>query len=889
MKNRLYQFRKSGWMIVVLLSMFYESSAITYYSRQTGLWSANTTWSTVTYGNATNTGTYPKAGDVVMIGNGHNISVNLNTTTGSITVGQGISGSLMYSGFSTYLMSVTGNITVNAGATFGYASNSSRLHNLFISGNIINNGNFDVYYDTNDLVNITFNSTTNSTITGAGTWDLNRVNVVKATLTSYYLDVTVSAFETATRDLVIGFGTYIHNNKGTFLVNASLGNFTLTQNAIIKVMSGVMHLSPNADYLWLEGELYVVAGTLRIGRLIGTQGIRYRSNVGKIPAIDVSGGILQVYGGITYRSGYATDPLRYSQSGGSVLLNCGTTGSNAELFRVNNAASSRFTMSAGIITMQKPNGSFGALSDFNLCGTSGVITYSGGTIEFGNASTISGSVFNFTPYAGVVLPDFKVTGAAAASVSLKTSSGSSSNFSLHSLYIGANKTFDIRSITGATGDSKNMTLTSNYDGLNTFYNDGTFVPRTGTVTFQGAEGLWIGGSATTTFYRLTINNSFGLALARNMNISNQLILTDGVLYTTSSEKVTMLAGASSSIGSATSYVDGPFEQIVASASALTINLPIGKNNAYRPILLDVQHSNATAVTYSSETWNSSPRSLSYTLPPTIERVSDVRYFSLTRSAVPNLTSARVTLSYGADDVVTDASNLRVARDNGSSAWLDLGGVGTAVGSGTITSNNFNAFNTMFTFGNSSGGLNPLPVEYASFNAVGTGKSVNVMWSTASEMNSDYFEVEKSTDGTHFQNIGKIDAAGFSTVLHSYLHIDNFPKPGNNYYRLKQVDVDGEFEYSEVKVVNFKKSVMSVFPNPVTDRLISITIDNAGAENVQARLLDVNGKTRWTSEIAIIEGGATRFSVDPSISPGIYTLEIENATENKWHEKLVISQ
>lgn len=885
----LNTFRKPGWIFIVLMSLFYESSAINYYSKQSGLWSVNSTWSTVGHASLVNTGTYPRKGDVVFIGDGHNVSMNVNSVTASITVGQGTSGSLIYSNYLTFLMVVAGNLTVNNGATFGYASNSSRMHNLFISGSIINNGTVDLYVDPNDFVNITFNSAINSTISGSGSWDLNRVNLVKSTFTSYYLDVTSNAFELAIRELVVTYGTFIHNNAGTYSVNQTLGNFTILQNAIIKVQNGVLHLSPNADFVYLEGEMQVVNGIMRIGRSLGVQGIRYRSNPTKIPVIDISGGSLQVYGGITFRSGYAADPLRYNQSGGTVLLNMGTTGTNLELFKINNSTSSRFTMSGGNIVLQKPNTSLGVYSDFDLCGGIGNIAFTDGTVEFGNASTSAGVTFNFTPYAGATQPNFKVTGPAGASITLKTSSGSTSDFVLHSLNIDPNKTFDIRSISGAPGDTKNMTLLSNFDGLNTFYNNGSFVPRNGTVTFQGAEGLWIGGSTTTTFYNLNLDNGFGLALAQNINISNQLLLLNGILYSTPGAQITSLAGASSNLGSSISYVDGPFEQVVASTSAQTLNLPVGKNGSFRPIILAVQHTSFSPVSYVSEVWNVSPRAMSYALPPSLGWVSDVRYFNLTRSAVANLSNARITLTYGADDFVTDPTNLRVARDNGSSAWLDLGGTGTSAGSGSITSNNFNGFNTYFTLANATGGINPLPVEYSSFTAQANKSNVDVKWSTASEVNSDYFIVEKSTNGIQFDPIGKLNAAGFSTVIQSYLHVDEHPTSGNNYYRLKQMDRDGAFEYSDVKVVNFKKSVMNVYPNPVSNGVISISLDAIQDESMLVRLMDMSGKVVAASIMSISNSIQNQFAFDRSLKPGVYLFELTNTAGNKWHERILLTQ
>ncbi|MBK9399567.1 MAG: T9SS type A sorting domain-containing protein [Bacteroidetes bacterium] len=887
MKTLIMPLRKSGFIALLVLSFLSESNARTYYSRQSGLWSVNTSWSTVTYGSPVNAGTFPQRGDVVFIGDGHNISMNVNSVTASITIGQGSSGSLLYSNYLTFLMVVAGNITVNSGAAFGYASNSSRMHNLFISGSIINNGSVDLYVDANDYVNVTFNSAINSVISGTGSWDLNRVTVFKSTLISYRLEATVLAFETAIRELVVGFGTYVHNNRFTYNVNPALGDFTVGPNAIIQVMDGVLHLSPNSNYVYLQGQITVTAGTMRIGSATGNFGLRYDQSGAGIPAIDVTGGTLSVYGGITYRSGNSGDPLRFSQSGGNVLLNSGSTGTNLEVFNVGNSASSRFTMSAGTITLQKP-GSGAGLTDFNICGTSGTVTVSGGTVVFGNASTASGSTFKFTPYGTVNHPNFRVSGPAAAIVTLCPVANSTSDFRVMSLNIDANKIFDNRSVSGTTGDSRNIILTDNFDGLHAFYNNGTFTPRTGTITLQGGEGLWIGGSSTTSFYNLTLNNSMGSNLTQTIQISNTLLMLDGVMFSSAATPVVCLAGAASNIGSSISYVDGPMQQLVASSSAQSINFPVGKNGAYRPIILAVQHSSVATVTYTSEVWNNSARAMGYSLPPTLTWVSDIRHYTITRSAVANLSNARVTLSYGADDFVTDFSNLRVARDNGASAWLDLGGVGTANGTGSITSANFNGFNNYFTLANASGGVNPLPVEFVKFNGLAQGNLVMLDWTTATEVNSDFFEVQRSGDGHEFIPIGRVMAKGFSNSISDYQFKDVQPLKGMSYYRLRQVDRDGTDEFTNIVAVNFTKSTLSVFPNPVADKIIRMVLPEQENGVLVANLFDMTGKNVQYIGNVLTDGYSRQFQIDASLLPGTYLLKVSDGKGQEWQEKVVLT-
>ncbi|HOS48658.1 MAG TPA: hypothetical protein PLG57_08480, partial [Bacteroidia bacterium] len=89
-----------------------NASAVTYYSRtNNGMWKNPTTWSTVTYGNTTNTGTYPQRGDIVFIGNAYTINVDTNVVVTNLTIGQGVSGKLFFPSNTIRSITVNGNLT----------------------------------------------------------------------------------------------------------------------------------------------------------------------------------------------------------------------------------------------------------------------------------------------------------------------------------------------------------------------------------------------------------------------------------------------------------------------------------------------------------------------------------------------------------------------------------------------------------------------------------------------------------------------------------------------------------------------------------------------------------------------------------------------------------
>ncbi|HEY4800931.1 MAG TPA: T9SS type A sorting domain-containing protein, partial [Bacteroidia bacterium] len=112
------------------------------------------------------------------------------------------------------------------------------------------------------------------------------------------------------------------------------------------------------------------------------------------------------------------------------------------------------------------------------------------------------------------------------------------------------------------------------------------------------------------------------------------------------------------------------------------------------------------------------------------------------------------------------------------------------------------------------GATPLPVQFISFSAKQDGSRAELSWVTASELNSDHFLVQRSKNGIDFETIANVDAAGCSSVQKKYSILDYDPVEGVSYYRLKEVDYNGEFIFSGVAAVNFfLEKEISVYPDP----------------------------------------------------------------------------
>ncbi|HNW70833.1 MAG TPA: T9SS type A sorting domain-containing protein [Bacteroidales bacterium] len=140
--------------------------------------------------------------------------------------------------------------------------------------------------------------------------------------------------------------------------------------------------------------------------------------------------------------------------------------------------------------------------------------------------------------------------------------------------------------------------------------------------------------------------------------------------------------------------------------------------------------------------------------------------------------------------------------------------------------------------------NPLPIELLSFSATYENKKVTLNWSTASEINNDYFSVERSDDMRTWQNAGNIEGAGNSNTIQNYSFVENVTHSGTFYYRLKQTDYNGSFAYflppfSVVCEYSSTKPEIRYYPNPFTTGL-SVDIQNISTEEATFSIFDLLG-------------------------------------------------
>lgn len=167
--------------------------------------------------------------------------------------------------------------------------------------------------------------------------------------------------------------------------------------------------------------------------------------------------------------------------------------------------------------------------------------------------------------------------------------------------------------------------------------------------------------------------------------------------------------------------------------------------------------------------------------------------------------------------------------------------------------------------------NPLPVEWVSFIGRTNGAINELFWTTGMELNSDYFNVQRSSDGRTFASIGRVDAAGNSSLTSNYAFTDRSPIPGVNYYRLAQVDFDGTTDFSEVvRLTNevATSASVAVAPNPFNEQL---TLNSLPAGITHVRLYTTHGElvSTW-----VRQAGQSQMDLSTDRLPsGIYWLVV----------------
>ncbi|MBL7892552.1 MAG: T9SS type A sorting domain-containing protein [Bacteroidia bacterium] len=683
----------------------------------------------------------------------------------------------------------------------------------------------------------------------------------KSVPTSSTIMVTIERGATVTVDVAtaqcIGLTLGTANGAGTLAFSNTTNDIAVTTGGIIVASNGDIESANNGNLVSSTGGLTVNAD------------------------ISVQGG------------GGASDYiLQLLTTAGQSISGTGT---------IPNLTLSATTTNTGAITVSD------VFTVSSTCTNNGTFTI-GGTIAGGNNNLVNGATGTINITTTTNLANTINCGTAGNTVTVNNAAAmniSSIATTFHHLNIqgtlAKNSTAATNTINGdltisstgiLDGTSRTWNILGNWVNNNTTAGAG-FVQGTSTVSFNGTSAQSISSSSnfTETFTNLTINNSSstGVTFSTPVIVTTALTLTDGLVYTTGTNLLTLNDNITCTCtGSSTVYVDGPIKKIGDDAFVF----PLGNSGKYARLGISDPGANA-AQEYTAQYIRTGYGA--YTVTSPITDVSHSEYWTLSQSGATD--DVRVTLYWedAAASAIDNCADLTVAHYDGTSTWVNEAATtsGSCIGtaSGSVTTNAVVSTYSPFTFGSQSSVLNPLPIQLIYFDAVEDNRKVNVKWITASEINNDYFTVERSFDGVDFEVLTTVDGAGNSSQQRNYSTFDHYPLKGVSYYRLKQTDFDGKYTYSNIVSVEFNANgtFFTVYPNPTElGEKPHIRFNVSEAKDILVVVNDVNGKEVF-SKVTIVEKGDDQVvAIDPSntLPAGVYIISA-SSDNSIYRQKLII--
>ncbi len=390
------------------------------------------------------------------------------------------------------------------------------------------------------------------------------------------------------------------------------------------------------------------------------------------------------------------------------------------------------------------------------------------------------------------------------------------------------------------------------------------------INFTGTAGsTWVYPETTE---EVRIRTSLVLT-AGEFNLDNDHVTTNG------GRAINLEAGATTSrtigfIRSETEDGSGVVKWNITTNSTNTIPFGYDASN-YIPFTYQQTSSSAGIVqvgTYRTLVYNTP-------YPPTVTHTRDVNGFENSletvdrfwKIAVPGTATANLVFTYTPSEGGAIVSPRAQLWEPVTMGWFPPSGVQSNPSFNSTSAGGISSFNTWWTL---SALASPLPIELATFEIQKEGDEILINWSTQTEINNDFFTVERSADGNYFEPISQVDGAGNSSNLLHYESRDEHPRKGINYYRLKQTDFDGNYTYSEIKSVNFRETgSYSVYPNPLPAGS-DLTIEVPQEGDYEIKILDTQGRTVFTATLTSVDGEFLKIPIHRStISEGIYGLII----------------
>jgi hypothetical protein len=783
------------------------------------------------------------------------------------------------------------NITIDNGASLSVLNNSD----LRVAGNWLNNG---TYADTSGTV--TFEgATTPVSIGGSSAQDFYNLTVNKGSSVSSIVNINANTtvantltptnglIKTGSGNLTLSTPTTIASTAGIDVAVGNLvaGTIAFSNNGLFKSSGG------NADIGSLNntsGSTFTITGGVNtVGGSVSNTGATVSASGGSLTlGVSTTGNWTNSSStGVTFNGSTISIPGDFSSTASTINSNSATvsiggnvTNSSSSTFGVGNAivtvggslvsTSSTVNQTSGSLAFNTLGGSYNSNAVFDIDGASNM-AISGGTQVFAQAN-------------GGSAGDVKIIGGAGT----KTITGGT--FQFGNSLTNPNQVFKIDN---SVLDFNNFTISAT--------NTPTARILTNVAT-RSAGVLNVNGVLDLNHKIFTVKNS-----------ATTGIIASGYVLSESTDALSKLTW---NIGNNTGSYTFPFGNTSGDIIPFIFNITTaGSQSATGNISV------ATYPTAADNTpWVTGVDAMNFESMTNLNQNTGVqgtadRWWVIDANNYTTKPVSSMTFTYANADIVNNTaitqSNLKAQRYNATGGNGNTGGWDPPVYSSGHPSLQVGSTNTVNTANKqvtitkvfnyspwvlhdgSSPGNEPLPIELVNFKAACNSDVVTINWTTATEVNNDYFTVQRSTDLTHYDNVAIVAGAGNSNTYRNYSAKDQYPVSVTAYYRLMQTDFNGQFEVFDpiaVVCVANGSDVISIFPNPTTDKL-NVTMTLNAADRGRIMIFNPYGQL-VTSQFVEPAAGFNTYSFDlGNLAQGQYMVSFMMEGKVLPTQKVIISR
>lgn len=484
-----------------------------------------------------------------------------------------------------------------------------------------------------------------------------------------------------------------------------------------------------------------------------------------------------------------------------------------------------------------------------------------------------------------------------------TISGSGSKFSQTAVDINGNLLIAGTAILNISTSVDNITLAGNWTVTST--NPDPFSQGAQTVTLDGtanAQTISTVLAAGETFGSLVLNNTSGtppqIIMNSNVTVSGVLTMTSGIVNLNGRPFVITSALAASlvhGLTSASGWMYGSTLSRAVPAGAVAVStaaglFPLGTATSFRPLFVGKPGATSTGTTtvlHDGTLSTTSAVSIADDFTIVLRHNS---FWDVTTTATGGANTWSLRAGGTNFGTIASTTHLRVCAPA-----TVVGNPG--VNSGTVADPRVERLSLSiaqvngnnFHIGSIDAVNSPLPIELASFNAVAENGKVRLDWTTVTEVENDFFTVERTVDAEEFEQVEKVEGQGTTTEKTTYVSYDNLPRPGVTYYRLKQTDFNGRFTYSKLVKVEMDEiqTRLVAYPNPTTNQQVTLAIRGLKPfEEFGLSITDMRGNSAYQARHIATANGDVQSTIDLSnASKGLYIIRISSST--MMNTKLIV--